>query len=559
VKWLSVKWLSPSSLTGQIALVMTAALLVASAINFGFLWAERSRAGLIEATGPGLVRFVDFAQEIIAKPLPVTDRNVPLGRPQGGGRFIFGPSSTVEIRQLVRNPRMEQRLSRALEDSGVKVKAVQAADRIVERRFGGPGGPGGQGGQFGGQGGPGGPGGQGFAGGGPGGLGGLGGQFGPPPGARFQGQFNPPDGITPAPDASISQPASPDALRPGAGVLRSADGMRLPGAGFGPPGGGVGPRSNRAREVVFSVQFADGRWLNASFFSPLPPGDEIYRLGATTFVAFACVLIAALWIASRLSQPLQDLTQAAAHVGAAGEPQEVAVRGPSDVRQTLKAFNAMSARVSQLLGEKDVMLGALGHDLRTPLSSLRIRLESMEPESERNKAVKTIEETTQLLEAILELARQGRSTEPVQMMDVSILVQDMVEDYAETGAPVTLTSSERAPAACRPLLLRRLLRNLIDNAVTYGGLARVSVVKRDGDLEIHVDDDGPGMTPEALATATRPFVRGDASRSRTTGGAGLGLALADAIAKTHKGDLLLSNRAPHGLSAVVRLPLIAKT
>ena len=316
-------------------------------------------------------------------------------------------------------------------------------------------------------------------------------------------------------------------------------------------------RGLRAREVVFSVQFADGRWLNANFFSPMPPDSEIYRLGATTFVAFACVLLAALWIASRLSRPLQDLTQAAAHVGAAGEPQEVAVRGPSDVRKTLEAFNAMSARVSQLLGEKDVMLGALGHDLRTPLSSLRIRLESMEPESERNKAVKTIEETTLLLEAILELARQGRSNEPVQMMDVSILVHDIVEDYAETGAPVTLTGSEKTPASCRPLLLRRLLRNLIDNAVTYGGAARVSVARCDGQLEIKVEDDGPGMTPEALATATRPFVRGDASRSRTTGGAGLGLALAEAIAKTHKGALILSNRTPHGLSAVVRLPLIA--
>lgn len=520
LNWLSLKWLSPASLTGQIALVMTAALLVASAINFAFLWAERSRAGLIEATGPGLVRFVDFAEEIAAQPPPPTDRNVPLVHAPGAGRFTFGPTSTVANRGLVRNRRMEQRLLRALEEGGVKVTTVHAADRVIQRRPG--------------QGGPFGPGGPDF-------------------GAGFdgRGRFGPPDGQLRdgPPDLALADPAL---ANPRLASPRRVELQRPPGARFARVG-----LSPRAREVLFSVQFTDGRWLNASFFSPLPPSDEIYRLAATTFVAFACVLIAALWIASRLSRPLRDLTQAAAHVGAAGEPQEVNVRGPSDVRQTLDAFNAMSARVSQLLGEKDVMLGALGHDLRTPLSSLRIRLETMEPESERNKAIRTIEETTQLLEAILELARQGRSTEPVQMMDVSILVQDIVEDYAETGAPVTLTSSERTPAACRPLLMRRLLRNLIDNAVAYGGAARVSVARRDGQLEIRIEDDGPGMTPEALANATRPFVRGDASRNRTTGGAGLGLALADAIAKTHKGVLELSNRTPHGLAAVVRLPLIA--
>src|SRR5215510_909022 len=136
----------------------------------------------------------------------------------------------------------------------------------------------------------------------------------------------------------------------------------------------------------------------------------------------------------------------------------------------------MSLRVSQLLGEKDVMLGALGHDLRTPLASLRIRIETMEPEAERLKAVRTIEEASQLLEDILELARQGRSSEPVQTIDISVLVQDIVEDYSETGAPVTLTSVDKAPVACRPVLFRRALRNLIDNAVSYGERARLSVV-----------------------------------------------------------------------------------
>jgi signal transduction histidine kinase len=242
-------------------------------------------------------------------------------------------------------------------------------------------------------------------------------------------------------------------------------------------------------------------------------------------------------------------------VGAAAEAEEVAVRGPGDVKQTLEAFNAMSRRVSQLLGEKDVMLGALGHDLRTPLASLRIRIETMEPESERLKAIKTIAEATQLLEDILELARQGRSSEPVQTMDLSILIRDMVEDYEETGAPVTLTSSEKAPVSCRPVLFRRAMRNLIDNAVAYGHVARVSVLRTGTDVLVRIEDDGPGMSEEALAAAGRPFVRGDTSRSRETGGAGLGLTLAEAIIKTHGGSLELANRTPSGLAASIRLPV----
>lgn len=316
-------------------------------------------------------------------------------------------------------------------------------------------------------------------------------------------------------------------------------------------------RDRDAREILLAAQLPDGRWLSGGVVTPEPPADEIWRLGASTFVTFAFVLGAALWIASRLSRPLRDLQTAASRVGAANDPEEVAVRGPGDVRQTLEAFNAMSRRVSQLLGEKDVMLGALGHDLRTPLASLRIRIETMEPEAERLKAIRTIEEAAQLLEDILELARQGRSSETLQMLDLSVLVQDIVEDYAETGAPVSLTASEKAPVACRPVLFRRALRNLIDNAVAYGQVARLSVSKTGSDVLVCIQDDGPGMSAEALATAGRPFVRGEASRSRSTGGAGLGLTLADAIAKAHGGELKLENRQPHGLAATIRLPAAA--
>jgi signal transduction histidine kinase len=477
------------SLSGQIALVMAGALLVASAVNFAILMGERYRAGFIEQSGPAIARFVVVATDIFASPPPVV-RPVQI-RPQGPGRYQVMPVNPIDNRSMQRDERLEQRLLRALTEAEVDATEVRAATRIVgpQERLRLPAGPGNRGG---------------------------------PP------------------------------VLDGSGPLRQRGGLQGPGRPGGP-----GPQAmmGDAREILLAARLPDGRWLNGAAITPEPPAGEILRLGASTFVTFAFVLGAALWVASRLSRPLRDLTNAASRVGAANDPEEVAVRGPSDVRQTLEAFNAMSRRVSQLLGEKDVMLGALGHDLRTPLASLRIRIETMEPESERLKAIRTIEEAAQLLEDILELARQGRSSEPVQTIDLSVLVQDIVEDYAETGAPVTLTESEKAPVACRPVLFRRALRNLIDNAIAYGQIARLSVSNTGSDVLVRIEDDGPGMSAEALATAGRPFVRGDASRSRSTGGAGLGLTLADAIAKAHGGELKLENRQPRGLAAVIRLPI----
>jgi len=470
-------------------MVMTAALLVASAVNFALLLSERSRAGLIEFSGPAITRFVDQTSALMAAPPAPRQRPIVLGRAQGPGRYTLARENMIDTRALPRNARLEQRLSKAFAEADVKVSAIRASTRTITR-----------------------------------------------PERR-------------APPAGDFGPDGPQTGQPGDRPINATPFMD------GPPDNQRRPR--KAREIVLAAQITDGRWFNAIIVSPIPPNDEIIRLGASTFILFACVLAAALWIAGRLSRPLNDLAQATARVGAAAEPEEVEVRGPSDIQQTLRAFNAMSRRVSQLLGEKDVMLGALGHDLRTPLASLRIRIETMEPEAERQKAIKTIEEAAQLLEDILDLARLGRSTEPVQTMDVSILVQDIVEDYAETGAAVSLGGIVRAPVACRPLLFRRLLRNLIDNALTYGGAARLQVAQADGATVITVEDDGPGMTEEALATATRPFVRGDASRHRGSGGAGLGLALADAIARTHGGALTLANRKPHGLAATVSLPSVA--
>lgn len=493
----------PRNLPGQLALVIAGALLVASTVNFVLLLGERQRAALIEQSGPPMARFADIAAVVFADPPAELTRPNGIGRPQGPGRYSLQATNVVDSQGLQRHAALEQRLREALKDAGVTPVDIRASTRTLPRPD----------------------------------------RISEAIGALARNRDRPragqPDDFRP-PDSGSGSGQGPGA--------RTADDRGGP--GHEPP-----PMMRDVREILLSAQLPDGRWLSSFTLSPETTGGDAVLLAASTFVIFICVFAAALMVASRLSRPLRDLAAAAARVGDADEPQQVVARGPGDVQQTIQAFNAMSRRVSQLLREKDVMLGALGHDLRTPLASLRIRLETMEPEAERLKAVRTIEEASDLLEDILELSRQGKSSEPERTMDVSVLVEDMVEDYAETGAPVTLVSTQRSVAVCRPVLMRRALRNLIDNATTYGNVARVSVENGAGHLSIHIDDDGPGMTEEALTKAADPFYRGEASRNRSTGGAGLGLTLCEAIARAHGGSLTLANRTPNGLRATINLPL----
>jgi signal transduction histidine kinase len=220
--------------------------------------------------------------------------------------------------------------------------------------------------------------------------------------------------------------------------------------------------------------------------------------------------------------------------------------GPNDVRQLIDSFNAMQARVSTLLGEKDVMLGAIGHDLKTPLAALRVRVESVEDDAEREKMAATIDEMVTILDDILMLARLGRSGEAVQSVDIGALAESVAGEFASASF---VEPERRIVADVRPVLLKRALRNLIDNAVTYGKSATVSVRQADGTTSVEIADDGPGISGSEIDAMFEPFARADASRNRATGGSGLGLTIARAIARSHGGDVVLENRSERGLRA----------
>lgn len=317
------------------------------------------------------------------------------------------------------------------------------------------------------------------------------------------------------------------------------------------------PAPARRLEMMFlSVQLENGQWLNARVM--LPPRDPLLtaRLVLSTVVLYFLVLGAALFAARRLSRPLRDLTRAAEQFGGRTVPETVQPRGPQDLRQAIEAFNAMNHRVVALLDEKDRMLGALGHDLRTPLASMRIRAETMEPEEERERLIASIEEMTATLEEILVFARSGRAREQARETDVAALAAAVCDDYADMGHDVEAMPADRLVLPVQPNLLRRAVRNLIDNAIKYAGSARVELRHTPGSIEITVLDNGPGLPPEELKRVLEPFYRVDSSRNRETGGTGLGLAIAKAVAESHGGSLHLANRQEGGLAATLRLPRV---
>lgn len=246
----------------------------------------------------------------------------------------------------------------------------------------------------------------------------------------------------------------------------------------------------------------------------------------------------------RITRPLAALTTRLEYFSKTQEIRgQLEAAGPEDTRRLIAAHNAMEARIIALLDEKDVMLGAIGHDLKTPLAALRVRIESVEDDTERTRMANTIEDITRTLDDILSLARVGRPSDDPEKTELAALTASVVEEFEDMGEDVELVDASRITAVVRATWLRRALRNLVANALRYGGgKARVSVVKAGQAVIFRVEDDGPGIADHELEAMLQPFQRGEASRSRETGGAGLGLTLARAIADQHGGSLRLINR-----------------
>lgn len=306
--------------------------------------------------------------------------------------------------------------------------------------------------------------------------------------------------------------------------------------------------------ILIAARRPDGRWLVLAGGLPRDDLRLFWRLLAQTFILYGVVLLPMLWVARRISRPLRELAAAARGFTPAGPSEPLEESGPPDVRAVIAAFNALRHRVTAMLDEKDRMLGAIGHDLRTPLAALRVRIESVDDEQDRARMADTIAEMNRTLDDILSLARLGRPSEPETEVDLAALVDAVVEDFRDLGDPVTFSEVGRLKMRLRPSLIRRAVRNLIENAVKYGGVAEVSLESDARVAAIIVADRGPGIPDDRLHQVFDPFFRLESSRNRHTGGIGLGLALARAIVEEAGGAIVLSPRVGGGLVATITLP-----
>jgi signal transduction histidine kinase len=307
-------------------------------------------------------------------------------------------------------------------------------------------------------------------------------------------------------------------------------------------------------ELVIAVEQPGQGWLVQRLPWSHDNGWIVWRLIAQTLILYGVVLLPVLWLGRRISQPLRALTRAAECFGPGEGGEPVPVQGPHDVAATIAAFNALRLRVTAMLGEKDRMLGALAHDLRPRGAALRVRTPAAPHPPDRLRMIDTVTEMNRTLDDILSLARLGRSSEPWTDTDLAALVDAVVEDFRDLGADVSFDEAARLPMRLRPSLLRRAVRNLIENAVKYGDAATVHLEPGERTVAIVVSDAGPGIPADRFEDVFDAFTRLETSRNRDTGGIGLGLALARAIVRDAGGDITLANRPEGGLAATITLP-----
>jgi len=320
-------------------------------------------------------------------------------------------------------------------------------------------------------------------------------------------------------------------LRGGADVGRTAVGLRLP----------------------------DGGWLNATLdMPPLRPWHSLNFLSAFLIMTVTAAVLT-LWAVRRLIAPVATLAAAADALGRDVNAPPLPETGPSEVATAARAFNTMAERIRRFVQDRTFMLTAMGHDLRTPITRLKLRAEFLEDDELRGKMLADLDELEAMVASTLAFGRDVAADEPVVAVDLPELARTVLDETADArpdcAEKLSYAGPDHLTVRVRSLAMKRALSNLVLNALTYGGNACVRLALPEaGQLTLLIEDDGPGLPPAELDRVFQPFHRAETSRNRETGGSGLGLPIARNILRAHGGDVHLANRAGGGVRATVVLP-----
>ncbi|WP_206664793.1 ATP-binding protein [Dankookia rubra] len=302
-----------------------------------------------------------------------------------------------------------------------------------------------------------------------------------------------------------------------------------------------------------AIQQPDGRWRVASERTGLL---DLWQRRALLWLLGSVLLAAPLgyFFARRLTAPIRTFAEAAERLGRDPRAPALAAEGPAEIGVAARAFNEMQERLRRYVEDRTAMVGAIAHDLRTPLTRLAFRLEAA-PEELRAKAAADIAEMEAMIAATLAFVRDATGPAARERVELNSLVESVVTDMAEAGSDATFESCDPLVVEADAVALRRAVTNLTANACRYGARARARVHREGGWAVVEVEDDGPGLPAGELDRVFEPFYRAERSRSRVTGGTGLGLAVVRAIVLAHGGEVALENRREGGMRARLALPL----
>jgi signal transduction histidine kinase len=349
-----------------------------------------------------------------------------------------------------------------------------------------------------------------------------------------------------SPVAAASEPDSPD--------LRSL--RRRLGSGYR-----IFPLGHEEDTHKIGIALPDGTMVSAKILPGLRPRP--FWIGPwmiTVLFAVVSVTLLGLWTARALTAPLSSFAKAAENFSLNGAAAPLPERGPEEIRSVAKALNRMRERITTLIDDRTKMLAAISHDLRTPITRMRLRSEFIEDDAHRSRMLDDLDQMRSMLESVLSFLRNDRKLEPMTLADIATTLQLVTDQFADIGHKVAYDGPEHAMATVRPDDLRRSVTNLVENAVRFGGETTIRLKVSPDTVTIEVEDDGPGISDARKEVMLEPFVRGDDARNMDeAAGFGLGLSIARSIVLAHGGELSLNDRQPHGLIVRIELPVRQQT